>query len=531
MPPAPKPPPARMPDALAAISGTLGVLADPALITTDRWQSGGVEIVLANENFATLTGYALDQLTGRNTRLLHGERTALLALGAAKGAAAARLVQGEGWLYRQDGREFYAAWSFSPILEEGRPTGFLFAIYRDISEAKHLQEALLHSQKLDTVGLLASGVAHDFNNLLSVINGYCEIMTAKIAGVPAAQKDLQEIHRAGLKAAAIARQILEFSRRQETEIKVINFNTLIREIAEILRRVAGDEIALELRLASDLSNARMDPTQFHQILLNLCFNARDAMPHGGKLCIRTYNHRLDAVADRLHPPAPTAAAGTKSPFTGRAPGLYAVMRVSDTGPGMAPAVRDSIFEPFYTTKPQGTGLGLATVLGIVRQHDGHIAVESEPGRGTTFEVFMPETAEPEETAPTKLGALPSTRGSESLLIVEPDDVLRKMIAGILATDGYQVVEVATPEQAAELVAGGGPAPQLVITNCSSRAAVALMKKMLAANSRLRLVCTSQETPAKILPAFPAKAWAHLPKPFALSTLLRTVRALLDAGGH
>ena len=523
MPSATKPPPARMPDALAAISGTLRVLADPALITTDRWQSGGVEIVLANDKFATLTGYAVDQLTGRNTRLLHGERTALLALGAAKGAPAARLVQGEGWLYRKDGREFYAAWSFSPILAEGRPTGFLFAIYRDISEAKHLQEALLHSQKLDTVGLLASGVAHDFNNLLSVINGYCEIMTAKIAGVPAAQKDLQEIHRAGLKASAIARQILEFSRRQETEIKVINFNTLIREIAEILRRVAGDEIELELRLASDLSNARMDPTQFHQILLNLCFNARDAMPHGGKLCIRTYNHRMDSAGERLHLSAPKTD-------TGRAQGLYAVMRVSDTGPGMDPAVRDSIFEPFYTTKPHGTGLGLATVLGIVRQHDGHISVQSEPGQGTTFEVFMPETPEPEETASTKLGALPSTRGSESLLIVEPDDVLRKMIAGILATDGYQVVEVATPEQAADM-AGGGQAPQLVISNCSSRAAVALMKKLLAANGRLRLVCTSQETPGKALPAFPAKACAHLPKPFALSTLLRTVRALLDSGGR
>jgi CheY-like chemotaxis protein len=255
------------------------------------------------------------------------------------------------------------------------------------------------------------------------------------------------------------------------------------------------------------------------------------MPHGGKLCIRTYNHRLDAAGDRVHPPAPKAVAGTKSPFAGRTQGLYAVMRVSDTGPGMAPAVRDSIFEPFYTTKPHGTGLGLATVLGIVRQHDGHISVQSEPGQGTTFEVFMPETPEPEETASTKLGALPSTRGSESLLIVEPDDVLRKMIAGILATDGYQVAEVATPEQAAAMIAGGAPAPQLVISNCSSRTGVVLIKKLLATNSRLRLVCTSQETPGKALPAFPAKAWAHLPKPFALSTLLHTVRALLDSGGR
>jgi two-component system, cell cycle sensor histidine kinase and response regulator CckA len=340
-------------------------------------------------------------------------------------------------------------------------------------------------------------------------------MTAKIAGVPAAQRDLQEIHRAGLKASAIARQILEFSRRQETEVKVINFNTLIREIAEILRRVAGDEITLELRLASDLGNARMDPTQFQQVLLNLCFNARDAMPHGGKLSIRTYNHEG----------APPGRAG------GEGGGSCAVLRVSDTGLGMTPAVRAGIFQPFFTTKPHGTGLGLATVLGIIRQHDGHMEVESEPGRGSTFEIFLPETSEPEETAVTKLGTLPAMRGTETLLIVEPDEVLRKMIAGILATDGYQVAEVATPEQATELVGTSGLRPQLVIAHCSSRAGATLVKKMQAANGRLRLVCTSAEPPGRVLPEFPAKALVHLPKPFALSTLLRTVRTLLDGGAR
>jgi PAS domain S-box-containing protein len=520
-------PPARLPAAIAAFSGTIGVLADPALVTTDRWQSGGVEIMLANEKFAMLTGYLTDHLAGRNTRLFHGARTELLAPGAVKDAPAARLVEGEGWLYRQDGREFYAAWSFSPILHDGRPTGFLFAIYRDISEAKRLQEALLHSQKLDTVGLLASGVAHDFNNLLSVINGYCEIMAAKIAGVPAAQKDLQEIHRAGLKASAIARQILEFSRRQETEIKVINFNTLIREIAEILRRVAGDEISLELRLASDLGNARMDPTQFQRVLLNLCFNAREAMPHGGKLCIRTFNQEVASAADRLRP----RPAGAPPLADGKNSRLYAVMRISDTGRGMEPAVRDSIFEPFFTTKPRGTGLGLATVLSIVRQHDGHVSVQSEPDQGTTFDIFLPETPEPEQTSVTKLGTLPVMRGSESLLIIEPDEVLRKMLAGILATDGYQVADVATPEQAAEAVAASRLKPQLVITNCSSRAGVALVKRMHAANGRMHVICTATEVPGQALADFPAKTMAHLPKPFALSTLLRTVRTLLDSGPH
>ncbi len=261
----------------------------------------------------------------------------------------------------------------------------------------------------------------------------------------------------------------------------------------------------------------MDPTQFQQVLLNFCFNARDAMPQGGRLSIRTRNHRVAGDADRRAP--------------GMRDGLYAVMQVTDTGQGMEPAVLNSIFEPFFTTKPHGTGLGLPTVLGIIRQHDGHITVQSEPGKGTTFEIFLPETAEPEQTSVTKLGALPAVRGSEALLIIEPDDVLRKMIAGILATDGYQVADVKNPEAAVEVVQAAGLRPQLVIAHCGTRAGVALVKKLHAANSRLRLISTSAEIPGRALPEFPPKTLAHLPKPFALSTLLRTVRTLLDAGAR
>ena len=504
----------KLPPALAALTGTLAGLGDATVVTRDNWQGGGVGILAANKNFAELTGYSLAELPGKNTKLLHGPRTNLVTPRATAGA---RLASGEGWLYRKDGGEFYAAWNFSPIVIGGKPSGCLVGIFRDFTENRRLREALLQSQKLDTVGLLAGGVAHDFNNLLSVINGYCEIMSAKIAGVPAAQKDLQEIHRAGLKASAIARQILEFSRRQETEVKVINFNTLIREIAEIIRRAAGEDTAVELRLASDLGNTRIDPTQFQQVLLNLVFNARDAMPRGGKLTIRTYNHRVAAAADRRAP--------------GMADGLYAVMNITDTGEGMAPEVAKRIFEPFFTTKPHGTGLGLATVAGILRQHDGHIAVRSTPGTGTTFEVFLPETAEPEQTSVTKLGTLPAVRGSEAVLIVERDDVLRKMIAGILSTDGYQVADVATPEEAAGLIKLSGLQPQLLIVHSGTKAGSTLVRKLHAANRGLRLITTSAQPPEEALVTLLNKSLAHLPKPFALSTLLRSVRNLLDAGGN
>jgi len=502
-------PPALPPSHLAVIRA----LPDPAIVTQDRWERGGVRILFANPAFCHLTGYAEEELTGQNTRMLHGPKTdlTLLRLGRRDGPAAHR-GDGEGWLSRKDGTPFFAQWKFSPM---AGGDGRLVAIYRDQSEFQRLREALIQSQKLDTVGLLAGGVAHDFNNLLSIINGYCEIMTAKVAGVPAAQKDLQEIHRAGLKASAIARQILEFSRRQENEVKVVNFNTLIREITEILRRVAGEEVTLELRLASDLGNVRIDPTQFQQILLNFCFNARDAMPRGGKLTIRTSNHPVSGPADRRLPEMRD--------------GLYAGMTVTDTGQGMPPEVRARIFEPFFTTKPHGTGLGLSTVQGIIRQHDGHIVVQSAPGTGTTFEVYLPETPEPEQTSVTKLGTLPTVRGTEALLIVEQDDVLRKMIAGILATDGYSVTDVATPEEGYAVVATTGLRPQLVLIQSCSKEGAALVRRLHAARADLRLICTSAQPLPVSLHGVPKPATVHLPKPFALSTLLGHVRALLDAG--
>ncbi|MSU45746.1 MAG: response regulator [Lacunisphaera sp.] len=390
----------------------------------------------------------------------------------------------------------------------------LVALYHDRSEFRRLREVLLQSQKLDKVELLAGGVAHDFNNLLSVINGYCEIMTPKISGVPAAQKDLQEIHRAGLKASAIARQILEFSRRQETEIMVVNFNTLIREITEILRRVAGNETPLELRLASDLGNARIDPTHFQQVLLNLCFNARDAMPRGGKLTIRTYNYQVSTVADRR--------------IAEMSDGLYVVMQVTDTGHGIAASSLGSIFKPFFTTKSHGTGLGLSTALGIIRQNDGYITVASTPGQGTKFEIFLPETAEPEQTSITKLGTLPGMRGTETLLIVEQDDVLRKMIAGILTTDGYSVTDVATPKEGADVIKSSGLKPQLVLIQSCTKEGAALVRRLHANYPELRLICTSPEALPVNQHEVPRHAIIHLPKPFALSTLLVRARGLLDA---
>ncbi len=504
----------QLPEIPAVQRATLDALSAPALITRDNWEKGGVEMLYANPAFCRLSGYELEELAGQNTRLLHGPKTELTPLLQARPA---QQNSGEGWLCRKDGSSFFARWNFNPLTGAETARGQLVGLYQDQSEIKRLRDALLQSGKLDTVGRLASGVAHDFNILLSIINGYCEIMSRKLCGVPEAKKDLDEIHRAGVKASAIARQILEFTQRHETEIKVVNYNTLIREITEILRRVAGDEIAMELRLTSGLGNTRMDPTQFQQVLLNLCFNAREAMPRGGKLTIRTYNHKVAADADRR-------AAGMRD-------GLYAAMQVTDTGGGMSPAVVDQIFEPFFTTKTSGTGLGLATVLGIIREYGGYIAVQSTPGQGTTFEVFLRETAELEQASLVKLASLPATKGTETLLLIEQDAVLRKMIAGILATDGYTVTDVPTAEAASLAIAENNFTPQLMLAHCRNRSVAALIAQLHAKNADLRLINISGESIATPLPDFPVKAVVHLPKPFALSQLMVSVRTLLDAGAR
>lgn len=498
------------PRAVRVARSLIARLPEAAIITTGGWTTGGVDVLYANAAFATLTGYAPEQLEGRNTRMLHGPRTDLASQRLTRNPwQDADEGRGEGWLYRQNGTEFFARWNFRPL--NSQPGGPLIVVFHDHSEFWRQREALLQSQKLDTVGMLASGVAHDFNNLLSIINGYCEILARKVVGQTEVEKEVKEIHRAGLKAAAVARQILEFSRRQDTQPTVVNFNTLIREVAEILRRVCGEKIALELRLASDLGNTRINPTHFQQVLLNLCFNARDAMPDGGRLIIRTYNH-----PEGIPQPGGQTLPGASS---------YVAMEVTDEGSGIEPDALGRIFEPFYTTKAHGTGLGLAISQGIVRRANGRVTVRSTPGHGTTFEVFLPETAEPEQPSLATLERLPSTAGTEAVLLIEREDTLRRMIAGILSTDGYSVTEAPTPEEAGRR----DVRPQLVIADTGSQATRKLLAGLVKVNPGLRLIAVGEAPPdvAGFLPA----AMMHLPKPFALSMLLHRIRMLLDADGR
>jgi len=470
---------------------------EPVVLVAPRWHHGGADIIAANPAWAGLTGHAPAELVGGNTRQFFGARTEPGLLRQEHPDFRLTGARGQGWLHRRDGSAFFGEWRFAPL-----PGGdWLLGHYRDLSEQHRLQEALAHSQQLDTVGQLAGGMAHDLNNLLSVVIGMCEIAVNHLDHTAEAKRNLSEAHRAGQRAAEIARQLLEFSRRREVAPRVVNFNTLTREVADILRRVLGDDVALELRLATGLGNVRIDPAQVQRALLNFCLNARDAMPEGGTLTIRTANK---------------ARAGR--------PG--AALSVTDTGCGMDAATRTRVFEPFFTTKPQGTGLGLANVRQFFAAAGGAVEVESAPGRGATFEVWLPETAETEEAlSPASGTPLPATRGEERVLLVESDAVLRHMLLGLLNAQGYRVREAAT--LTAATTATAETVPDLIVLHVGGRKAATYVNDLLARNPLVRVLSLNPDPPATELPGVPARALGHLPKPFPLHAFLRAARMLLD----
>ena len=505
-----------LPPALRAAA--LQALDEGVLVARRGAAAGGLEILFANEVFCTMTGYPEAALRGRRHGFLHGEKTDVGKIVEWQRAAKpGQPFAGEGHLRRKDGSVIHAAWNFSVIpAGRGRPA-HVVATYRDTTEKRRLQEALLHAQRLDAVGRLAGGVAHDFNNLLSVINGYCQIMAGQVAGQPRLLKGVEVIHRAGQKAAALTRQLLAFGRREPLKAQVINLNRLVRSNADILARMLGESGRLKLALARNLGQIRTNPVQFQQVLLNLVLNARDALRADGRVVIRTARREVRSGLNRRATDAP--------------PGRYVCLSVSDNGVGMDAETQRQLFEPFFTTKPEGegTGLGLSLVYGVVEQSGGFINVKSEPGAGSTFEILLPETNEPAEP-PERIAAiapLPATRGHESVLLIEKDDLLRKMVAGILTADGYRVAAARSPA-AARREARRLPRPaQLLIASLTSEGEK-LARALQAEVPDLRILCTTTREQAPALGWLKRRRLACLPKPYALSEILKRARVLLDA---
>jgi len=316
--------------------------------------------------------------------------------------------------------------TFSITITPIRSRGYIDLYGRDVTEERSLAEKFLQAQKMEAVGRLAGGIAHDFNNLLTVIGGYCELVQEGLTAGSPVKAQVGEIARAAKQAAMLTGQLLAFSRKQVLIPQVISPNNLLRAVENILVRLVGEDVELRTFLQPDAGNIRADSGQVEQVLMNLVVNARDAMPEGGKLTIETANLALDAAYALEHP-------GVK-------PGDYVQIAVSDTGHGMSQEVLSHVFEPFFTTKEQGkgTGLGLSTVYGIVKQSGGHITCYSERGRGTTFKIYFPRTAEQYVRAVPHVGEISAMRGSETILLVEDEETVRRFMRTVLEDNGYTV---------------------------------------------------------------------------------------------
>jgi PAS domain S-box-containing protein len=503
------------------LAAALLSLGDGVIITGSRWDRGGLKVLFANPAFYTMTGYAPGELVDQNSRRLNGPRSDPARLQRwLRTVRHGRVHHGEGYLYRKDGSLFYAVWSYSPVGDgTGRPER-LVAVYRDMTEMRRLQDTLVHSQRLDAVGQLAGGVAHDFNNLLSVINGYCDILNERFAVDPVARRNLEEIHTAGRKAVALTRQLLAFSRRQEMAPKVINLNHVLNELREFLRRLAGPANTVALDLASDLGNTHADPAQLQQVILNLVINARDALPAtGGVITIRTAGANLPADAP--------SNSGLDLPA-----GRYVKLSVQDNGAGMDADTLSHLFEPFFTTKDlgKGTGLGLSTVYGIVKQSRGAVTAQSDLRAGSTFSVFLPEVSKPVQPRESSLPLPPDTRGRETILLMEEDRLVGKMVAGILTADGYEVLAASQPADALALAKGHARGIDLLITDLTDSRGRGreFAHELQVLKPGFRILCTSTGGDAQPVPWLPAAHQGHIVKPFTLNELLRKTRGLLDA---
>jgi signal transduction histidine kinase/CheY-like chemotaxis protein len=326
-----------------------------------------------------------------------------------------------------DPKHLALSWSVVPGYEETFSKVLVSVV--DMTERKLLEEQLRQAQKLEAIGRLAGGIAHDFNNILTVIKGYTGLLLQDLDAHNPLTADIDQIAKSAERAAALIRQLLAFSRKQVLQPQPLDLNNLVVDVEKMLRRLIGEDIELITLLGSELEQVKADPGQLEQVILNLATNARDAMPQGGKLTIETKNIYLDKTFARRH-------VGVKA-------GPYIMLAMSDTGSGMDQETRSHIFEPFFTTKDQGqgTGLGLATVHGIVTQSGGHIGVYSEPGQGTTFKVYLPRTEEPASSAKPKLQRprLPKP-GSETVLLVEDEPLVREFARRTLLNEGYNVLE-------------------------------------------------------------------------------------------
>ena len=392
------------------------------------------------------------------------------------------------------------------------------ALLDETTERKRVEEQLRQAQKMEAIGRLAGGVAHDFNNLLGVILGHSDLLLNRLEPGSPLQRHVDLILKTSARAATLTHQLLAFSRKQILAPRVLDLNAVVAGMERMLRRLIGEDIDLVIAPGTGLDRIMADPGQMEQVILNLAANARDAMPRGGRLTLETANVELDEAYTRQHP--------------GASAGRHVLLALSDTGAGMDPETRERLFEPFFTTKEsgKGTGLGLATVYGIVKQSGGNIWVYSEPGHGTAFKIYLPRAEAPAEAPAAEPPPAPAPRGTETILLVEDENDLRDLAGDVLTSHGYRVLSAASPSQALGLLDGHAGPIHLLLTDVvmpgmSGRDLAQLLGRRYA---DLRVLYMSGYTDEAIVQHGVLAPGTHfLQKPFTPDTLTRQARQVLE----
>jgi two-component system, cell cycle sensor histidine kinase and response regulator CckA len=419
---------------------------------------------------------------------------------------------------RRDGTPMTVRCSARAIKDGSGAPAYFEVFAEDVTEKRVLERQLRMAQKMEAIGRLSGGIAHDFNNLLGVIIGYSGVLKKALNGNTALLEHAVEIEKAGRRAASLTKQLLAFSRQQVLTPAILNLNTLALDMEKMLPRLLGEDIEVSLELDPDLGNVKADQSQIEQIIMNLAVNARDAMPTGGKLKIETKNVELDTAYTRTHP-------GSKV-------GSYVMLAVTDTGTGMNAETLAHIFEPFFTTKERGkgTGLGLATVYGVVKQSKGYIWVDSAPGKGSSFQIYLARDAGPAATEQREVKAKEKVQGSELILLVEDAEPLRKLAQTFLESGGFRVLSAESGEAAMEIAVKHGGLLDLLLTDVvmPGMNGRVLAEQLARRQPNLKVLYISGYTDAFIAGHGVLEEGIHLlHKPFTEEVLLQKVREVID----
>jgi PAS domain S-box-containing protein len=478
-------------------------------------------VIYVSPSFERLTGYTSAEIVGRNCRVLQGPDTDDAALAEIRRAVAERRACIVELLnYRRDGHPFYNSLAISPIVDGSGEVTHYVGVQTDVTERRELERQLRQAQKMEAVGQLAGGVAHDFNNVLTVIHGAVGLALAEALGDDL-RETLEQIDAAADHAASLTKQLLAFSRRQVLKPEPSELNSVVVETERLVLQLLRDDVRLVTQLGRDLPSVLVDREQLRQVILNLAINARDAMPGGGQLTVRTDQCELDESYAATHLDAE--------------PGRYLMLELTDTGIGMDEETVNKVFDPFFTTKATGTGLGLATVYGIVKQSGGHISLYSEPGYGTTFRIYLPATLESAAAtllAPAQAPARePALDGHETVLYVEDSDLLRPVVARMLSPYGYTVLTAANADEALELDARHPGGIDLLLSDSVMPGVGGreLAQTLRDRHPALKVLLTSGYPAEMIVGRAPAAQVEFIRKPFLAGDLASKIRSVLDAG--